>query len=178
MIRAPIGAPDADGRGSLTLQVQVMRNFRLRTAVGALWEVLPPAGRVALAGLVASAAIALALGIFIPAEIKRHLLIAEARGLEAAVDALAPALPDLTHGALTPEELEATERLVDRALLDRGELMSMERLVSDAEQDLRAFMNRVRPMSLERVGLVAALQDVVARFRQETHIHAAMRGLG
>lgn len=106
---------------------------RVRAVAAGLWEVLPPAGRVALAGVVASAAVALALGIFIPTEIRRHLLAAEARGLETAVEALAPALPDLTHGPLTPEQVEATERMVDRALLDsdhvRAKLWSLDGVV-------------------------------------------------
>ncbi len=115
------------------------RRVSVRPAVAALWEALPAAGRVALAGVLASAVVALALGIFIPIEIRRHLLLAEARGLEAAVMALEPSLPNLTGGALSAEEIDRTERLVDRALLDsdhvRAKLWSLDGVVlySDAQ---------------------------------------------
>lgn len=106
--------------------------------VGALWSALSPAGRFALAGIAASAVLAVALGVFIPLEIRQHLLNAEARGLEAAVSALAPALPDLRNGRLSPEAIDQTDRLVDRALLDadhvRAKLWSLDGtiLYSDA----------------------------------------------
>ena len=60
----------------------------------------------------------------------------------------------------------------------RDELADLERLVGDLEQELRAFMNRVRPIALDEVGLSAALQDAVARFGQETHIEVGMRVRG
>jgi signal transduction histidine kinase len=101
---------------------------------------LPQTGRVALMGLIASAVIAIALGIFITTEVRRHVLMAEARGLEAAVVAMAPALPDLAAGELTASEIAALDRRVDRALLDadhvRAKLWSLDGtiLYSDASE--------------------------------------------
>ena len=60
----------------------------------------------------------------------------------------------------------------------REELVALEGLVGDAERELRAFMNRVRPMALDEVGLSAALQDAVARFGQETRVAVGVRMLG
>lgn len=143
-------------RRMLRSRLEAVRRIRLRPGIGALWEALPPAGRVALAGVLASAAVALALGLFIPVEIRRHLLLAEGRGLEAAVAALQPSLPDLTQGPLSAEEIERTERLVDRALLDsdhvRAKLWSLDGVVlySDAHEligrqfaDARASLEEV-----------------------------------
>lgn len=115
-----------------------MRHAAVSRGTAALWATLPPSGRIALAGVLASAVVAVALGIFIPLEIRRHLLIAESRGLESAVTALEPSLPDLTGGRLSPEEIETADRLVDRALLDadhvRAKLWSLDGAVlySDA----------------------------------------------
>ncbi len=106
---------------------------RIGPGVGALWGALPTAGRIALAGVLASAALAVVLGIFIPVEIRRHLLVAEGRGLQAAVIALEPSLPTLTDGPLSGQELIETHRLVDRALLDsdhvRAKLWSLDGIV-------------------------------------------------
>ncbi|HSO28995.1 MAG TPA: ATP-binding protein, partial [Candidatus Sulfomarinibacteraceae bacterium] len=60
----------------------------------------------------------------------------------------------------------------------RDELAAIERLVADAEQHLRAFMNRVRPPALDEFGLSAALRDAVARFGQESHVEIGMRVRG
>ena len=117
-----------------------VRQATVGRGAAALWATLPPAGRFALAGVLASAAVAVALGIFIPLEIRQHLLIAESRGLEAAVAALEPSLPDLSTGRLSSEDIETTDRLVDRALLDaehvRAKLWSLdgEVLYSDAHE--------------------------------------------
>jgi signal transduction histidine kinase len=97
-----------------------VRQAAVGRSIAALWATLPPAGRIALAGVLASAVVAIALGIFIPLEIRQHLLVAESRGLEAAVAALEPSLPDLTGGRLSSEEIDKTDQLVDRALLDAG----------------------------------------------------------
>jgi signal transduction histidine kinase len=98
----------------------------------------PPTWRAALLGVIASAVIAVALGIFIPLEVRRHVLTAEARGLEAAVQALTPSLPDFSSGRLTSEQVAEADALVDRALLDadhvRAKLWSLDGTViySDA----------------------------------------------
>ena len=110
----------ASAQRRFAARLRTVRRPGLRPGIAALWGALPAAGHVALVGVLASAVVALALGIFIPVEIRRHLLIAEGRGLQAAVSALEPSLPDLTRGALTVAEIEETERLVDRALLDSG----------------------------------------------------------
>ena len=60
----------------------------------------------------------------------------------------------------------------------RDELASIERLVTDADGKLRAFMNRVRPLALDEFGLSAALRDAVARFGQETHLEIGVRVRG
>lgn len=120
------------------MSLRSVRQAAVGRGAAALWATLPPAGRIALAGLLASAVVAIALGIFIPLEIRQHLLVAESRGLEAAVAALEPSLPDLTSGRLSSEEIDKTDRLVDRALLDadhvRAKLWSLdgEVLYSDA----------------------------------------------
>ncbi len=128
----------ADARGVANSGVRRTLPRGVTSGLAASWSALPPAGRFALAGVLASALIAVALGVFIPLEIRQHLLIAEARGLEAAVAVLAPSLPDLTTGRLSTAEIEQTDRLVDRALLDadhvRAKLWSLdgEVLYSDA----------------------------------------------
>lgn len=121
-------------------RLNVVRQATVGRGAGALWATLPPAGRIALAGVLASAAVAVALGIFIPLEVRRHLLIAEGRGLEAAVAVLEPSLPDLSAGHLSAEEIAMVDRLVDRALLDadhvRAKLWSLDGVVlySDAHE--------------------------------------------
>lgn len=111
-----------------------------RDEFGAYWTAFPPTGRVALLGVVASAVIAVALGIFIPIEVRRHLLTAEARGLEAAVVALTPSLPDFSAGGLSPTQVAVADTLVDRAILDadhvRAKLWSLDGTVvySDAHE--------------------------------------------
>ncbi|MEK6720399.1 MAG: ATP-binding protein [Chloroflexota bacterium] len=137
-------------------RLRTFRRIGIPRILGAMWDALPPGGRVAFAGVVASAAIAVALGMFINVEIRRHLLDAEARGLQAAVAALAPSLPDLAGQPLSAAEIEATDRLVDRALLDadhvRVKLWSLDGVVlySDARDligrhfpDVRASIDEV-----------------------------------
>ncbi len=146
----------ASAQRRFAARLRTVRRLRLRPGIAALWGALPAAGRVALAGVVASAAVAVALGMFIPLEVRRHLLVAEGRGLEAAVAALEPSLPDLTRGPLSGAEVERTERLVDRALLDAGhvraKLWSLDGVVlySDAHDligrqfpDVRASLEEV-----------------------------------
>lgn len=136
--------------------LRTVRRIGVPRILGAMWDALPPGGRVAFAGVVASAAIAVALGLFINVEIRRHLLDAQARGLQAAVAALAPSLPVLAGQPLSVVEIEATDRLVDRALLDaehvRVKLWSLDGLVlySDARDligrhfpDVRASIDEV-----------------------------------
>src|SRR3990172_2225190 len=115
-----------DVAGTLRATAELMRTAPpataavLRRAAGAAWGALPPSGRLALLGVLASAVVAIALGLYIPLEIRRHLLDAEGRGLEAAVVALTPSLPDLSSGSLTADEIELTDQLVGRALLGSG----------------------------------------------------------
>lgn len=146
----------ASAQRTFAARLRTVRRVGVPRAVGALWDALPPGGRVAFAGVVASAAIAVALGLFINVEIRRHLLDAEARGLQAAVAALAPSLPVLAGQPLSAAEIEATDRLVDRALLDadhvRVKLWSLDGVVlySDARDligrhfpDVRASIDEV-----------------------------------
>ena len=71
------------------------RQATVGRGVTALWAALPPAGRIALGGVLASAAVAVALGIFIPLEIRQHLLVAESRGLRLQAAILAIVIPAL-----------------------------------------------------------------------------------
>lgn len=141
--------PRAAGQGSWSL-----RGVPLR-----VWNALPAAGRFALLGVAVSGLVAVALGVFIPLEIRRHLLIADGRGLEAAVTVLQPSLPDVRAGTFDPEEIAALDRLVDRTLLDadhvRAKLWSLEGrlLYSDAG----AMIGRYFPDVIPR------LRQVVAR---------------
>ena len=120
----------AAARRRISSSFNTVRRATLDRGASALWATLPPGGRFALAGVVASAAVAVALGMFIPLEVRQHLLTAESRGLAAAVAALEPSLPDLSGGRLSSEEIETTDRLVDRALLDadhvRAKLWSLD----------------------------------------------------
>lgn len=137
----------------------------MRRAAGAAWGALPPSGRLALLGVLASAVIAIALGLYIPLEIRRHLLEAEGRGLEAAVVALTPSLPDLSSGSLTADEIELTDQLVDRALLDsdhvRAKLWALDGRVmySDARELIGRVFGDVLPR-LEEVVAGGTMHEV------------------
>lgn len=48
------------------------------------------------------------------------------------------------------------------------ELALLDRLAADAEQHLRGFMGRIRPIAITEGGLPMALRDAVARFRDES----------
>ena len=140
---------------------------RARRGLGTMWAALPPTGRVALLGVLASALVAVALGIFIPVEIRRHLIVAEGRGLQAAVAALEPSLPDLTAGPLSAEEIAATDRLVDRTLLDsdhvRAKLWSLEGVVlySDAAELIgRQFADVVPRVRAAAAGVMSEVSDL------------------
>lgn len=120
--------------------LRAIRGTGIGRTLGPMWDALPPGGRVALGGVVASAAVAVALGLFINLEIRRHLLEAEGKGLQAAVAALAPSLPIPADRPLSPAEIAVADRLVDRGLLDadhvRAKLWSLEGVVlySDAHE--------------------------------------------
>lgn len=139
-----------------------------RRSLGTVWAALPPTGRVALLGVLGSALVAVVLGIFIPVEIRRHLIVAEGRGLQAAVAALEPSLPDLTAGPLSPEEIAGTDRLVDRTLLDsdhvRAKLWSLEGVVlySDATELIgRQFADVVpRVRAAAATGVMSEVSDL------------------
>lgn len=130
-----VSAPATDSPGVRTGSARRVRGLG---GLRAGWGALPPAARVAMLGVLASALVAIALGIYIPLEIRRHLLEAEGRGLEAAVTALEPSLPELDAGPLEASQIEALDRLVDRTLLDadhvRAKLWSLDGVVlySDA----------------------------------------------
>lgn len=141
---------------------------RLRDVPVRLWRALPAAGRFALLGVLTSALVAVALGLFIPLEVRRHLLSANARGLEAAVLALGPSMPDVRRGPPPPEQAAVFHRLVDRALLDanhvRVKLWSLDGqlLYSDAS----ANVGHVYPDVVPRVraaaerGVLAEVSDL------------------
>ena len=138
-----------------------------RHGIGGLrtvWTALPPTGRVAFLGVLASAIVAVALGIFIPLEIRQHLLVAESRGLQAAVTALAPQLPDLSR-PLTVDEIATADRLVDRSLLDadhvRAKLWSLDGTViySDAHELIGRHFDEVK-VRLDEVVADGAMLEV------------------
>src|SRR3989304_5864703 len=54
-------------------------------SLATLWNALPPAGRIALVGVVASALVAVALGVFVTRAIRHELLEAGAGCLKRAV---------------------------------------------------------------------------------------------
>ncbi len=136
-----------------------------RRAVIAGWRALPPSGRFGLLGVLASAVVAIALGLFIPLEVRRHLLEAEGRGLEAAVVALQPSLPDLSSGPLSSTEISLTDRLVDRAILDsdhvRAKLWALDGTVlySDAGELIGRVFADVRPR-LDEVAASGTMHEV------------------
>lgn len=59
-----------------------------------------------------------------------------------------------------------------------AELAALEHVVAQAEVDLRAFMSRVQPASLDEFGLRAALQERVERFRAESRVDIALQVRG
>ena len=136
-----------------------------RRGIHSAWGALPPAARVALLGVLASALVAIALGVYIPLEIRRHLLDAEGRGLQSAVAALQPALPRLDGQPFSPAELERLDRLVDRTLLDsdhvRAKIWSLDGVIlySDAHELIGQSFPEVLPR-LQEVVATGVLAEV------------------
>lgn len=121
--------------------------------IAALWAAFPPTGRAAFLGVGASALIAVALGVFIPAEVQRHVLTAEARGLEAAIAAMAPSLPDVGGGPVSGTDLDEVDVLVDRAILDadhvRAKLWSLDGTI--IYSDAHALIGRRYPDQIDEL---------------------------
>lgn len=147
----------------------LVRRLRGPSGLRAGWGTLPPAARVALLGLLASALVAVALGVYISIEIRRHLLDAEGRGLQAAVTAIEPSLPTtLQAGALDSEDIERLDRLIDRAFLDtdhvRVKLWSLDGVVlySDAHdligQQFPDIQARIR--EVDAAGVLAEVTEL------------------
>jgi signal transduction histidine kinase len=140
----------------------------LRGLLRPTWAALPAAGRVGLAGVVLSAFVAVALGAFIPLEIRRHLLVADGRGLESAVAAITPSMPDLEKGRLDAAQLAHLDWLVHRALLDadhvRAKLWSLDGVVlySDEATAIGVQYADVVPRlaSVARQGVIAEVSDL------------------
>ena len=123
-------------------------------ALHSLWSELPAAGRFALFGVVGSGLVALGLGMFITAETRGQVIVAEGRGLQAAVAAIEPSLPPLEgRRSLTDAEIEATERLVEGALLDadhvRAKLWSLDGVV--LYSDARGLIGQHYPEVVDRL---------------------------
>jgi signal transduction histidine kinase len=139
-----------------------------RRVLMSVWRALPPAGRIALVGVAFSAVVAVALGVFIQLEIRRHLLIAGGRGLEAAVAAIAPSLPELDKGALDGDQIAHLDWLVHRAILDadhvRAKLWSLDGTVlySDASSAIGVtFADTAdRLAKVAENGMVAVVSDL------------------
>ena len=139
-----------------------------RISLATLWNALPPSGRVALVGVVASALVAVALGVFITREIRHELLAAEGRGLQAAVAAVEPSLAELADGPLTADEVALLDRLVDRWILDsdrvRAKLWALDGVVlySDVHDLIGRHFADVRPrlaLAVE-LGIASAVTDL------------------
>ena len=137
-------------------------------SLATLWNALPPAGRIALVGVVASALVAVALGVFITREIRHELLEAEGRGLQAAVAAVEPSLAELVDGPLSADEIALLDRLVDRWILDgdrvRTKLWALDGVVvySDVRDLIGRHFADVRPrlaLAVER-GIASAVTDL------------------
>ena len=148
----------ADARGlARTGDTPLIGHARGIRVFRAAWHELPPAGRVALLGVLASAVVAIGLGVFIPLETRSRLLDAEGRGLQAAVTALEPALPDLTGPPLDAAALADLDRLVDQVILDsdhvRAKLWSLDGrvLYSDDQSLIGRVFGDVRPNLAEAV---------------------------
>ena len=163
------GTMDESPNGSPS-DVATVPTAHARRGVHSPWGALPLAGRVALLGVLVSALVAIALGVYIPLEIRRHLLDAEGRGLQAAVAALQPALPRLDGHPFDPADIELLDRLVDRTLLDadhvRAKLWSLDGVIlySDAHEligqsfpDVRARLQEV--MATGVLAEVTELED-------------------
>jgi signal transduction histidine kinase len=141
---------------------------RVGEVLATMWQALPTAGRFALVGVLMSAIVAVALGVFIPLETRRHVLIANGRGLEAAVMAIQPSLPDLTSGPLSADEVAHLDRLVGRAILDtdhvRAKLWSLDGVVlySDAGEMVgRSFPDVVAQLGqVAEHGVIAEVSDL------------------
>lgn len=99
-------------------QARMVGSGRWVDVARTLWSELGRTGRFALAGLLAALAVTLSLGSFLPAEIRRSLVAAEARGLLVAVEAIEDELPALRgRSELTPAEQASVDDLVRRSLL-------------------------------------------------------------
>ena len=168
----PSWAPSGDGRHDSAPGERWSTQIEGRRIIAALhsvWWELPSAGRFALLGVIASGLVALGLGVFITAETRGQLMVAEGRGIQTAVAAIEPALPPLQgRRSLTSAEIAVLDRLVDRALLDsdhiRAKLWSLDGVVlySDAHGLIGQTYPEVGPRLAEarQAGVVSAVSGL------------------
>lgn len=160
-VPSAIGEPRLDmGRGGAWARVHAW--------CGDAWRALSPPGRAAMAGVIASGMVAVALGLFIDSEIRGQLLDAEGRGLRSAVTAIEPDLRPMPRPPLTAAETDRLDRLVDRAILDsrrvRVKLWTLDGVVaySDAHELIGRSFPDVRPRLMEASsrGIVSDVTDL------------------
>ena len=87
------------------------------------------------------------------------------------------------HDLLASELIRTLYAVRRVALADHGpelgdSLRAIEDMVAGSEEELRAFMGRVRPAALDTASLTAAAVDVVDRFRRDTGLVARMHVAG
>lgn len=168
----PCTMDDRDGGGVVTPAIPVPRESsrqqRVRMGASTLWRALPPIGRLALIGLLASAMAAILLGLTITTEIKRQLLDAEGRGLQAAVAAIEPALMGLGEPPLGAREMEALDRTMSESVLGgthvRAKLWTIDGTIvySDVHELIGRAYPEVRPRLAEAsaVGVISEVTDL------------------
>lgn len=155
---------------------------RARAGLRSLWAALPAVGRIGLAGVLASAVIAVALGVYIPVEVRKHLLTASGRGLEAAVIAIQPSMPDLERGPLVAAEIAHLDEIVGRAILDsdhvRAKLWSLDGVILYA--DVHEIIGRSFPDLVQRLrvvadgGVVATVSDLGHPENESERAHGSL----
>jgi len=113
-------SPRAASRGPTITGLRPRVVSRMLAAVagmaGALTRSLDRTARISLVGVVLAGVIAVVLGVFITSQTRKDLIVAEQRGLEAAVAAIGDRLPDLDD-PLSTAEIGSVHRLVEEAIL-------------------------------------------------------------
>lgn len=153
---------------AIPLPPESSRQQRALMGASTLWRALPRVGRLALVGLLASAMAAIVLGLTITTEVKRQLLDAEGRGLQAAVAAIEPELTALGSSPLSARRIEELDRVMNEAILGgthvRAKLWALDGTIaySDAHELIGRSYPEVRPRLAEAstVGVISEVTDL------------------